>query len=167
MTTPLESILAAERSYTFQALDEDAETIERERSAVETERDELRESLSRAQIELAREREATREVQGAFRDAGSALTRRLGGDWKELTLLLASAVIGLGIGYWIQRSLDKRIPWVALGGVGLVATGAVIKTRWSIRGSLIVGGGMLAAGSTVYVFTAEGAPALSQPEVTA
>ena len=80
---------------------------------------------------------------------------------------IASAIVGLGIGYWIQRSLDKRIPWVALGGVGLVATGAVIKTRWSIRGSLIVGGGMLAAGSTVYVFTAEGAPALSQSEVTA
>ena len=150
MDTPRHFIDAIENTWTSEhltgpdALRDEVEVVE---AKLEQEAAVAAETMVAGGIEESRQ---LAEHLGAM---NRAVETRLGGDWKELSLLLGSAIAGLALGYWFQKTLDRRIPWVGLAGVGVIAGGAVIRTRWSVRGSMMVGGAMLAGGSAVYVMT--------------
>ncbi len=118
---------------------------------------ELRSKLNRAEAELARISEShnsvTQQATSAMARANSMLDQRLGGDWKEIGLVLTSALGGLALGYFVQKYIDLRAPVLALGGVGVAALGIAVERDWSVRSAFVIGGGMMAAGSTLFVFT--------------
>ena len=165
--TPLKLLNAIEDMYAANELGstgaiEEEDEIEARMLELEQQISEQNASLTAANDELTRAHAEARQVGDYLGRMNATVERRAGGDWKEIALLLASSAVGLGLGYVLQKTMDKRIPWVALAGVGLVAAGVVIRTRWSVRGSMVVGGAMLAGGSTIYVLTM---PATEDPGV--
>ena len=165
MTSPLRVIHGIEDMYSAAELgqqgpleeetdqDRKIRDLQEQLSTEKSKLDATSKDLNAANEKLAQVDDATREIGDFLGRANRAIEARAGGDWKELVLLLGSSALGLGLGYYVQRILDKRIPWVALVGVGVAVAGFAVRSRWSIRGSLLVGGTTLAGGSAFYVFT--------------
>ncbi len=131
--------------------------IERE-IAIPLERriDALKEELQKAKAELDQRSKSadrmTRDAESRIDRATAVIQRHAGGDWKQLVLVLGSAVTGLAIGYYLQKNMDSRIPLFAFIGGGVALTGVLMPDlHWSVRSSLGVLGAMAAGGSVLYV----------------
>ena len=157
--TPYKTIEEFEEQF-YEQSKIDAAKLQRAKSKLE------RELLDKAATIEAYEA-STMQVRDTVRQAGQALDSRLGGDWKELALVMTSAVGGLASGYLLQRAVDLRVPVFALAGTVLIGAGALARQGWAVRGALIVGGATMAGGSTVYLLTrpdgTQAAPPVTPP----
>ena len=106
--TPYKTIEEFEEQF-YEQSKIDAAKLQRAKSKLE------RELLDKAATIEAYEA-STMQVRDTVRQAGQALDSRLGGDWKELALVMTSAVGGLASGYLLQRAVDLRVPVFALAG---------------------------------------------------
>ena len=148
--TPEEHVASVEQAI--------AQGFQRKIGNLKSELKEAQERLKEATAELdeARSQKAV-VVEQTTRELARARTimaDTVGGNWMDLLLVIGSIAGGITLGYYIQRAVDLRAPWVAIGGLTIVGVG-LIKRDWQgpARSGTVALGASLAAGAVVFTMT--------------